>query len=109
MIIKISEGLIASSNWNNARVHATVRAVLTRPEQSPHIIPGLFERMDLLSYTAIVIDGDLRMIALDNIIKIPAFHFNDDDAEVRRNHNKIRMAVIDIGLVIDEIIIGKFF
>jgi hypothetical protein len=45
------------------------------------------------------------MISPDNIIGIPAFHFNDDDPEVRSDDNKIRISIIDIGLVIDEIIV----
>jgi hypothetical protein len=49
------------------------------------------------------------MISPDNIIGIPAFHFNDDDPEVRSDDNKIRISIIDIGLVIDEIIVRKFF
>jgi hypothetical protein len=46
------------------------------------------------------------MISTDNIVKIPPFHFNDDPAGVRCNHHKIRMTVVDIGLVIEEIVIG---
>ena len=64
--------------------------------------------MDLLSLAIIDIDGYLGMVSLHNIVRMPAFHFNDDDAGVRCNHNKIRMAVVDSGLVIDEIVIGKF-
>jgi hypothetical protein len=54
------------------------------------------------------IEGHLIMIPLMNIIETPAFHFNNDNAKIRRNHDKIRVPVVDVGLVIDEIIIGKF-
>ena len=35
----------------------TGRAFFTRSGQPPHIIPGLFERMDFLSFTIIGVDG----------------------------------------------------
>jgi hypothetical protein len=65
--------------------------------------------MDLLTHAIIGFDGYLRMIPAGNVVKMPAFHFNDDDAEVRCNDNEIRVPVVDVGLVIDEIVIGKFF
>jgi len=64
--------------------------------------------MDLLPLAITDIDGYFGMVSFYNIVRMPAFHFNDDDAGVRRNHNKIRMTVVDIGLVPDEIVIGKF-
>ena len=65
--------------------------------------------MDLLPLAITDIDGYPGMVSVHNIVRMPAFHFNDDDAGVRCNHNKIRMTVVDIGLVPDEIVIGKFF
>ena len=49
------------------------------------------------------------MIPPDDIVKIPAFHFNNNYPKIRSNNNKVRMPVVDVGFIIDKIIIGKFF
>ncbi|MFZ1898523.1 hypothetical protein [Methanoregula sp.] len=45
-----------------------IRTFLAGPGQPPHIIPGLFEWMNLLAFATIGIDSYFRMIPFDDIV-----------------------------------------
>jgi hypothetical protein len=48
------------------------------------------------------------MIALDNIVEMPAFHFNNYYTEIGCDYDKIRMTVVDVRFIVDEIVVRKF-
>lgn len=85
------------------------RVLLADPCKPPLVTPCLGQRVDFFFLPVFKIDDNLGIAGTENIIEIPAFYFDNNHAEVRSDYNKIRIPVINIGLVIDEIVIRQFF
>ena len=82
------------------------RILLTDPCKPPLIGPYLGKRMNLFLLTVIKIDDDLGIAGTKNVIEIPPLYFDNDNTKIRCDHNKIRIPVVDIWFVINQIIIG---
>src|SRR5205823_5744786 len=72
------------------------------------VAAGLPDGVDLVLLHAAVADPDGLEVAAQDVVRVPALHFDDDDAEVRGDYHEVWVAVADDRLVVHDPVVGQF-
>jgi hypothetical protein len=73
-----------------------------------HVVTGLPEGMPLHGLDASNADADLVSVALDDIRRIPAFDFDNENTGIRQDNDEVRISLPNEWLIINEAIITEF-